>query len=401
VRHLSDDVLILHYYREDGPQVVAVEQHLRTCAQCAASYDALTGTLDAVTPPDLVEAPDDITTLRQLLREHVRDGLPRARSLVGLQAAPALLALVWAVPAIYPFSSQALFASAQLAHEYPAAIALVALTLLWACAGPFVAVFALHRLPDGVDRVSTRALTIGSLAAAISPALFLLASRADPGLSRWYGALAAAALVSWLPWPRLTRSTMRLLYVHRLSALLLTVFVLAHVLNQAIAFVSLSSYTAMRNVMRVASQQPISYAVIVGAVAIQMATGAAIGMRNVRAGALASNLQAVSGWYLAAFLLSHVFSVFLFGLPAVATPTAAPASGSINLLVNARAAAQLPYYVLSVAAFLFHVGVYARLAALAYLAEASVRRLSYAAALAGTTVVVTVGLALCGIHLLR
>jgi hypothetical protein len=75
-----------------------------------------------------------------------------------------------------------------------------------------------------------------------------------------------------------------------------------------------------------------------------------MGLRRVRPGAVARNLQAVTGWYLAALL--------------------------------------------------FHVGVYARLAALAYLAEASVRRLSYAAMFVGTTVVVTVGLALCGIHLI-
>jgi hypothetical protein len=54
-----------------------------------------------------------------------------------------------------------------------------------------------------------------------------------------------------------------------------------------------------------------------------------------------------------------------------------------------------------VASFLFHVGVYARLSALTYLADASVRRLSYAAMFVGTTVVMTVGLALCGIHLIR
>jgi hypothetical protein len=50
---------------------------------------------------------------------------------------------------------------------------------------------------------------------------------------------------------------------------------------------------------------------------------------------------------------------------------------------------------------LFHVGVDARLAALAYFVEASVRRVSYAGMLVGTTVVVTVGLALCGIRQTR
>ena len=152
--------------------------------------------------------------------------------------------------------------------------------------------------------------------------------------------------------------------------------------------------------MRVASQQPAMYSLIVGAVAIQIATGAAMGMKRVRAGALARNLQAVSGWYLAAFLLTHVFSALLFSHPQAAT-SVAPSVNQFDLLAGPRSTAQLPYLLLGVAAFLFHVGMYARLAALAYLAEASVRRLSYAAMFVGTTVVLTVGLALCGIHLIR
>jgi hypothetical protein len=46
------------------------------------------------------------------------------------------------------------------------------------------------------------------------------------------------------------------------------------------------------------------------------------------------------------------------------------------------------------------VGVYARLAALEYFAEISVRRFSYAAVTVATTIVVTIGLSLCGVHLL-
>jgi hypothetical protein len=188
--------------------------------------------------------------------------------------------------------------------------------------------------------------------------------------------------------------------VHRLSALVLTVFVLAHVVNQALAFVSVPAYTAMRSVMQVASQHPATYALIVGAVAIQITTGAAIGLKNVRAGAFVGNLQAVSGWYLAAFLLAHVFSPLLFSPPQVAVDVAVPV-GQFNLLATPRSAAQLPFLILGVATFLFHVGVYARLAALAYLAEASVRRLSYAGVAVATTVIVAVGLSLCGIHLIR
>jgi len=76
-------------------------------------------------------------------------------------------------------------------------------------------------------------------------------------------------------------------------------------------------------------------------------------------------------------------------------------SYQFDLLASARSTAQLPYLLLGVSAFLFHIGLYGRLAALAHLAESSVRRLSYAAMFAATTVVVAVGLALCGIHLVR
>ena len=127
-----------------------------------------------------------------------------------------------------------------------------------------------------------------------------------------------------------------------------------------------------------------------------------MGLKNVRAGAVSRHLQTVSGWYLAAFLLMHVFSGLLVTQPQAATTTAtATAVTQLNLLANPRAAASLPFLLLGVTAFLFHVGVYARLAAMAYLAEAWVRRLSYAGAFVGTTVVVTVGLALFGIHVTR
>jgi succinate dehydrogenase/fumarate reductase cytochrome b subunit len=398
VRHLGDDELVLHYYGEDAARLVETERHLGSCAQCARAYESLARTLSAITPPELVEAPDDLPALRILLRD-------RSRS----PAAPSgAIALVWLAALLYPFSFQALFGSARMAQDHAAGMLLVGLTLTWACAGPFVAVFALNRMAaNGFERASTRMLILGALMAAISSSVYLLVARADASLSlnlgvwSWFGVVALVSLAAVVRWPNGSYSTTRFLYVHRLSALVLTVFVLGHVVNQALAFVSLPWYAAMRSVMRLASRDPVMYTVIVAAVGIQMATGAAMGLRKVRAGAFARNLQAVSGWYLAAFLLTHVFSGFLFSPPTQVAAAVAPAANQFNLLANLRATAQLPYLLLGVAAFLFHVGIYARLAALTYLAEASVRRLSYAAMFVGTTVVVTVGLALCGIHLIR
>ncbi|HEY1302503.1 MAG TPA: hypothetical protein VGF24_03080 [Vicinamibacterales bacterium] len=405
MNHLSDDDLVLHYYGEDGTQLVAAERHLRSCARCARAYETIARSLNAVTPPEFVGAVDDMSELQQMILARLSErSLPLGVSRSTRWEETGVIALVWLVPLVYPFSLQALFGSARWAQEHVVGIPLVAFTLIWACAGPFLAISALNRLVSH-SGASTRLLVSGALMAAISPALFLFVSRVDASLAlnlgvwAWYGALAIAALVAMVRWPDTSYSKEQLSHVHRLTAVLLTVFVLAHVINQALAFVSLSSYTAMRSVMRVASQQPATYALLVGAVVIQITTGAAVSMRNVRSGSFARNLQTVSGWFLAAFLLMHVLSPVLFSPLTGVSTTAAASASQFNLLATPRSAAQLPFLLLGVAAFLFHVGVYARLAALAYLAEASVRRLSYAGALVGTTVVVAVGLSLCGIHL--
>src|SRR5215831_53962 len=389
VSHLNDDDLVLHYYGEDGPEIVAVERHLQSCAQCTDAYAALMRTLNVVTPPETVEAPDDRLELQKLLRESSRSRSSRAGAgMASWHAEAGAIALVWLVPVLYPFSLPAVYTSGQWAHDHVAAAALLVLTVLWACAGPLIAIGILHSIADSFNHVSTRLRALGALMAVISPPLFLLVSRPGSGLWPWYGAVSLAAVVALFPWPETAASTVvRLLFVHRLSALLLGVFVLGHVINQAIAFFSVPSYAAVRSVMRLASQQSVSYAVIVSAVAIQVVTGAAMGMKRVQAGAVVRNLQAVSGWYLAVFLLSHVFSGFLFRPPSGAIRVAATTSAPLNLLASATATAQLPYYLLGVTA-------------LAYLAESSVRRLSYAAGLVAITSVVTIGRSLCGVHLL-
>jgi succinate dehydrogenase/fumarate reductase cytochrome b subunit len=406
VSHLTDDDLVLHYYGEDGPRVVAAERHLTSCAQCAKAYNALARTLNAVTPPELVEAPDELPALRALLHDRSRSLAASAdASPWALPGEAGAIALVWLTALAYPFSLQALFGSASLTPEHAAGTPLVALTLAWACAGPFAAAVALNRMvTDGFERASTRLLVLGALMAAISPALYQFVSRLDfrlalnAGVWLWFGTVALGALPALFRWPRTHRSTGAFLYVHRWSALLLTVYVLGHIVNQGLAFVSVAAYTAMRSVMLVASRDPVLYTIVVGSVAIQIATGIGIGLKRVRAGAVARNLQAVTGWCLAAFLLVHVFSPYLLpSLPAAAPPPV----NQFDLLASPRGTAQLPFLLMGVAAFLFHVGVYARLSALTYLAEASVRRLSYAAMFVGTTVVVTVGLALCGVHLIR
>jgi len=159
VTHLTDDELVLHYYDEDGPDIVRVERHLENCVDCARAYEGLSRTLTAVTPPAVVDAPDDTIALRQLLLERVHD-----------RESPLAVGLAWLVPLLYPWSPPAIFAAAQSAHGW----LLVVVALLWACAGPAIALVALQRGSDRFDRLTTRLRVLGAVLATITPPLFLV-----------------------------------------------------------------------------------------------------------------------------------------------------------------------------------------------------------------------------------
>jgi succinate dehydrogenase/fumarate reductase cytochrome b subunit len=398
VSHLTDDELVLHFYDEDGADIVRVERHLETCVDCARTYEGLAGTLRAVTPPAIVEAPDDTAAIRRLLlaRTRQRDSSVLARAQAWLTE-PRAIALAWLVPVLYPLVVPAIFAGSR-SEDALARGVLVVLALLLACAGPAVAVLVLRESPAGGPHAN-RLRVLGSVMATITPSLFMLVARGGRRLDWWYAAIAAAALLALVPWPAPAGSTPRLKRMHRMASVLLGLFILGHIVNQSVGFVSVPSYAAMRGVMQLASEQSVSYVLIVAMVALQIFTGAAMGLKRVTTGVFARNLQAVSGWYLAVFLFAHVFSPYL-ARAAGAAPVA-QALTPPHLLANASAVAALPYYLLGVSAFLLHIGLYARLAALGWLAESSVRRLSYATAVVGAMVVVTVGLSLCGIHLIR
>jgi succinate dehydrogenase/fumarate reductase cytochrome b subunit len=398
VSHLTDDELVLHFYDEDGADIVRVERHLETCVDCARTYEGLARTLRAVTPPAIVEAPDDTAAIRRLLLERARerDSLVLARAQAWLTE-PRAIALAWLVPVLYPLVVPAIFAGSR-SEDALARGVLVVLALLLACAGPAVAVLVLRESPAGGPHAN-RLRVLGSVMATITPSLFMLVARGGRRLDWWYAAIAAAALLALVPWPAPAGSTPRLKRMHRLASVLLGLFILGHIVNQSIGFVSVPSYAAMRGVMQLASEQSVSYVLIIAMVALQIFTGAAMGLKRVTTGVFARNLQAVSGWYLAVFLFAHVFSPYL--ARAAAAAPVAQALTPPQLLADASGVAALPYYLLGVSAFLLHIGLYARLAALGWLAESSVRRLSYATAVVGAMVVVTVGLSLCGIHLIR
>lgn len=400
MNHLTDDELVLHYYDEDGPDLVRAQRHLETCVDCARAYEGLARTLRAVAPPDVVEAPDDTIAIRRLLLERARDRESALLARVDTWLTePRAIALAWLVPVLYPWAVAAIFAGAR-SEEPLVRGGLVVPALLWACAGPALAVLVMNGADERFDRLSSRVRVLGAILATLSPPLFMVVAGGGARLDWWYGAIAASAILALVPWPAPSGSTPRLRRLHRLSSVLLGVFILGHIVNQSLAFVSVPSYAAMRGVMQLASKQSVSYAVIVAMVAMQMLTGAGMGLKRQPAGAVARNLQAVSGWYLAMFLFAHVCSPYLLTRELTVAPVA-QALTPPQLLASASSVASLPYYLLGVSAFLLHVGLYARLAALGRFAESSVRHWSYAAAVVGAMVVTTVGLSLCGIHIFQ
>ena len=404
MRHLRDDDLVLHYYGEDGSALVGVEAHLRSCDRCAAEYAALARTLDAVVPPTFTGGAISAGSIQEMLRDHLRHST-RADAGRDTRHEVWLAAPAWLFALLYPLSLRALFAAGQWSDAHTALVPLVPAALLWSCAGPLLAAMTLQRMATrAVRRLTGRLIIVGALLAATAPASFVLArlvaARVTAGSEpvSWFALLGVGVLTAVLPWPAVSLSALRTRSTHRTAAVVLMAFLFGHVVNQALAFVSPPSYTAMRAVMRLASVNPISYTAILVLLTMLIGTGVVGSMKNVGPGSLGRNLQATSGWYLAAFLLMHVFSGLFLSTPA--TTVAPPVDPSrFNLLASSRAVSQLPFLLLGVSAFLFHVGVYARLVALAYAADVSVRRWSYAGAAAAAAVVGMVGLSLCGVHL--
>lgn len=387
--HASDDDLVLHYYGETGTSA-EIGRHLQTCADCARSYASLARTLSAVTAPPTPAIDDGFLM-------DVRD-----RATERLAARNRRLAfLVWLVPVLYPLCPAAIFYAAQLERTHGAlgAPALVA-ALMWAFAGPFAALLALQGIQGSwTNRPAHRFIAYGALAATVSPALFNLMSRTDSVLVAWYVAIALVFAVGMLPVPQSAASTTKLRRIHRASGILILLFVAAHVANHLFAIVSVTTHAAVLDVLRTAYRQPIVEIVLLAAIAFQVGSGGIQVWRvQARRPSVATSVQMLSGAYLAVFFVAHV-SAALLARPDTDT-NFVWAAGRNGLLASRGLTLLLPYYLLGVVAFFAHFGQFLRIRLLRFMPVVSVRRLSYAGMAFGGAVVVTIGLALCGVHLL-
>ena len=74
--HLTDDELVLHFYDEDGPDIVRVERHLETCVVDGQAQDQLKAQQDILLQrgsggPGASKEPSTAEIVRASCRERV------------------------------------------------------------------------------------------------------------------------------------------------------------------------------------------------------------------------------------------------------------------------------------------------------------------------------------------
>lgn len=142
---------------------------------------------------------------------------------------------------------------------------------------------------------------------------------------------------------------------HRTSALLLSSFVLIHIANHIVGLAGQAEHIAFMQTMRPYYRNAVVEPVLLALFALQATTGVTLAVKgwHQRRGSVAW-AQAISGLYLAAFLLIHIVSVMM-------------GRGALGLDTDFRFAAAgfhvagwpwyfAPYYFLAVFALFVHVG---------------------------------------------
>lgn len=150
---------------------------------------------------------------------------------------------------------------------------------------------------------------------------------------------------------------MTLRHLHRYSAVLLGLFLLAHLANHLAGLAGIDAHIALMERLRVVYRFPLIEALLLAAVGVQVASGITFLVRGwkKRRGAVYA-LQAVSGGYLAFFFLNHVGAVLV-------------GRTVLDLDTNFHFAAAgmhvapfhfffMPYYFLAVLALFTHLGCF-------------------------------------------
>ena len=325
-------------------------------------------------------------------------------------AAEALPALVWLIPLLYPLSAAAMTWSAALAHRGGIAgvLALTA-SVIWAMSGPFVAVLVLDYLDrTGRNRSQHRLAVSGALFAAVTPPFYAglagwlaLAHAGAFWTEVWYGAVALVVIVSMTTTPSASAPVAGLRRVHGYAAALITIFALAHIANHTAAIASLAAHAAVLSVLRPIYRERIIEIALVASLTLQIVSGVVMTWRShLRRTTPLRNVQAVTGLYLAVFLGSHLLAT-LSGRQHADTTFAWATGGPAGLMARAGLLFMLPYYSLSVLALFVHLGCQARWNLARILPATSARWISHGLMATGVLAAAVIGLAACGVHVLR
>lgn len=390
--HVSESELVSHYYGDEGAGG-DLDAHLRECVACARAFRELSADLDRIVSPPV---PDPGSAYWAQLRARGWKARPAGSPFAPER--PAAVLLVWLLPLVYPLAPPAMFMSGQLAHTYgEVGVAMLILTLGWAMAGPAAALGVLDRLHgSAIDRAWKRLAIYGAVAATVSPALFNLTSRTGMRYVAWYAALAAIAAASLIPVRPLRSGVAPTRRLHRTSALIIVAFALAHISNHVFALVNVPMHSLVLDLVRSVYRRPLVETLLFGAILFQVVTGGALvsGVLN-RRRSLATNVQALSGLYMAVFFMAHVSAALL--ARGNTDTNFVWAAGRRGLLASPGLTFLLPYYLLGVVAFFAHAGTYLRQRLVFRIPDVPLQRLSYAAVGFASTVVLAIALALCGI----
>ncbi len=312
--------------------------------------------------------------------------------------------LVWLAPLLYPLSLPAMFHSAELARSgVTLGVPLLAAAIGWSLAGPLAGWITLNYLDrNGIERSQCRVAVHGALLAAVSPPLFTgMRQISSATLPAWYVAITLVAVSAFLPAPA-SISTVKFRRIHGYSAMLLGTFAVAHVFNHSLGIVSIPTHTAVLHVLRLVYREHAVEALLVAAVATQVCTGLTMVWKSyLRPAASLRNLQLLSGLYLAVFLVTHLYSVFTTRQRGIDTDFVWASSAPLGLLGKAGSVPLLPRYTLAVLVVFVHLACQARWNLGRVMSDSAARNVSYGLMAIGGIAAATIGVAACGVHLIR
>ncbi|HJT89601.1 MAG TPA: hypothetical protein VJ732_17150 [Bryobacteraceae bacterium] len=316
---------------------------------------------------------------------------------------------LWLALLTYPLVPNLLFHAAGLEGSI-AAVTGFLLVYAWAVSGPVMAWLALCEADRvRMNRAEHPQLVKEAILAAIGAPFFVWSGVALNWIhlgghqaALWYLLLAAVAASRLLPTPqaRLTRGD-SLQRVHRISAILLLLFGVAHVANHLAAVDSLQAHVTVQNWMRTVYRQPVIEALIVAAALSQVVTGWLVVSRvRLQRSTRLRNLQVLAGSFLGMFFISHLTGVFSGRFVQHVDTTFSWATGGPHgLLTNPRSPSMVPYYSLAVLAFSIHAATAGRWTLAPLMGQPAALKLCYAGIALGAVLTLALLLPMAGIHL--